>query len=232
MDITQLDPKVQDYLIEKLNPFLTDNRKELFNRILNYRTRHMVVVAEDIFQDRNAGAMIRTCDCFGIQDFHLIENKYSKKVTHSIAKGAEKWISRTNHKRDEENTLSCIQDLKAKGYRIIATTPHTNDQELYDFDVTKPAAFFFGSEDPGISQVVEEHADEFLKIPIYGFTESYNVSVATALILQHVTYKLRESDVNWHLNEDEKRELYLEWALKTIKKADIMADSFLKEYEG
>lgn len=232
MDISQFDPKTQDYLIEKLNPFLTDNRKDLFNRILSYRTRHMVVVAEDIFQERNAGAMMRTCDCFGIQDFHLIENKYSKKVTHSIAKGAEKWITRTNHKRDEENTLSCIHDLKSKGYRIVATTPHTNDQELYDFDVTQPAAFFFGSEDPGISEVVEEHADEFLRIPIYGFTESYNVSVATALILQHVTYKLRQSDVKWQLSDDDKRELYLEWALKTIKKADIMAESFLKEYHG
>ncbi len=219
------------YLIEQLSEFLTPHKQELFERILNLRTRHFVVAAEDIAQERNAGAMIRTCDCFGIQNFHLIENSHSKKATHHIAKGAEKWVTTKVHQRNEESTIACINELKAQGYRIVATTPHAPENSLDEFDISTPAAFFFGSEDPGISEVVEQHADELLTIPIYGFTESYNVSVATALILQHVTLKLHQSDVNWQLSDREKEELFLEWTIKTIRKPDLLIQKFLSERE-
>ena len=219
----------RNYLLEKLTPFLTEHKQQLFDKILNLRTRHFVVAAEDISHERNAGAMMRTCDCFGIQDFHLIENNHSKRATHFMAKGAEKWITKTVYDRDEESAIQCIHALKKKGYRIVATTPHAPENSLHDFDIRKKAAFFFGSEDPGISHLVEENADEFLTVPIYGFTESYNVSVATALILQQVTHKLHQSEINWQLTETEKKDLLLEWTIKSIRRPDPLIRRFLDE---
>ncbi len=227
--MTSYSAEERDYLLLKLVPFLTEHKQQLFQKILNYRTRHFVVAAEDISHERNAGAMMRTCDCFGIQDFHLIENNHSKKATHFMAKGAEKWISKSVYDRDEESALKCISALKANGYRIVATTPHAQQNALQDFDISSKAAFFFGSEDPGVSHLVEENADEFLTVPIYGFTESYNVSVATALILQHVTRKLHLSDVSWQLTENEKQDLLLEWTMKSVRSSELLVKRFLAE---
>jgi tRNA (guanosine-2'-O-)-methyltransferase len=91
---------------------------------------------------------------------------------------------------------------------------------LQDFDVSKKTAFVFGEEAEGVSNYVIENSDGFLKIPMVGFTESLNISVATAIILQDVTTKLRNSDINWELSKEEKEVLYIDWVKKTIKNVD------------
>src|SRR5690606_9686207 len=115
--------------------------------------------------------VMRTCDIFGIQDLHVVEEIVGKRIDKEIAMGAQKWVDLHRH----QHIVSCIKQLKNEGYRIVATTPHASMQTLDEFDVTKKAAFFFGKESDGLSDVVFKNADEFIQIPMYGFTESLNI---------------------------------------------------------
>ena len=208
-------------LVVYLESYLTERRKNLFQEVLSFRTRHFTVAIEDVFQRHNASAVVRSCEIFGIQDIHIIENKYQYKVSRHVAKGAQKWLDFHWYKNPEEdNTQVCIDKLKADGYQIIATTPHNESCMLHDFDVTKKSVFFFGVEKAGLSEKVMSQADGFLKIPMAGFTESLNISVAAAIILQDVTQRLRQSDVSWQLSEAEKLDKRIDWAKKTINNVD------------
>ena len=213
-------------LLNYFEGFLTDKRKNLFKNILDDRTRHFSVVLEDIYQAHNASAVVRTCDIFGIQDIHIIENKYTNKVSRHVAKGSQKWLNYYRYRADGDNTKVCLSSLKEKGYQIIATSPHNDSCLLQDFDITKKTAFVFGVEKEGVSDFVKEQADGFLKIPMFGFTESLNISVAAAIILQNATIKLRDSDVNWQLTDEEKDVLYFDWVKKTIKNVDKIEEYY------
>jgi tRNA (guanosine-2'-O-)-methyltransferase len=217
---------IDENLLTYLEGFLTDKRKILFKRVLEDRTRHFTVVLEDIFQPHNASAVVRTCDIFGVQDVHAIENKYNNKVSRHVAKGSQKWLNQYRYRNDGDNTKTCLNDLKEKGYQIIATTPHNDSCLLQDFDISKKTAFIFGVEAEGVSETVVENADGFLKIPMVGFTESLNISVAAAIILQDVTTKLRNSAVAWRLSNEEKEVLYFDWVQKTIKNVDKIEEHY------
>ncbi|WP_299667391.1 RNA methyltransferase [uncultured Polaribacter sp.] len=220
-----IDKKLLNYLED----YLTAKRKTLFKNVLENRTRHFTVVLEDIYQAHNASAVVRTCDIFGIQDVHIIENKYTNKVSRHVAKGSQKWLNQYRYREDGDNTKMCLERLKAKGYQIIATTPHNDSCVLQDFDISKKAAFVFGVEAAGVSDDVIDHADGFLKIPMVGFTESLNISVAAAIILQDVTSKLRNSDVDWQLSNEEKEILYLNWVKTTIKNVEKIEERYFQE---
>jgi tRNA (guanosine-2'-O-)-methyltransferase len=215
--------------IEYLEQFVTENRRNLFKQILNERTRHFTVAIEDISQPHNASAVVRSCDVFGVQDIHVIENSHHFYASNKVAKGAQKWLNfELYNKRNEHNTLNCIANLKNKGYQIIATTPHNDSGLLNNFDISKKTAFFFGDEANGLSNEVLENADGFLKIPMVGFTESLNISVAAAIVLQHVCEKLKNSSVNWQLSTDEKSEIYEVWLQKSIKNIKKVREEYAK----
>ena len=201
-----------DYL-EFLENILTDNRKEKFIKVLKDRTKHFTIAVEDIFQMHNASAVMRSCEVFGIQELHVIEERYGKRIDKEIAMGAQKWVDISTY----DSVTNCIDTLKDKGYQIIATTPHENDCLLEDFDISKPCALFFGTERDGLSDEILRRADGFLKIPMVGFTESLNISVSAAIIIQNLTNRLRNSDVVWKLTEEEILEKRLDWAKKSIK---------------
>lgn len=215
-------------LISYLSKVITPERFSLFNKIIKDRTRYMTVVLEDIFQPHNASAVLRSCDCFGVQDVHIIENENEYKVNPDVALGSSKWLNLYKYNETENNTLSTINALKKKGYRIIATTPHNDDVNLEDFDISKGKfALMFGSEQPGLSNIAMENADEFLKIPMFGFTESFNISVSAAIVLHHLSLKLRQSDIKFKLSEDEQNTIILEWLKQSIKKSDLIIKKFL-----
>ncbi|OBQ55416.1 RNA methyltransferase [Tamlana sp. s12] len=212
-------------LLEHLESYLTENRKQRFDTVLPQRTKHFTVATEDVYQLHNTSAVIRSCDVFGIQEVNIVEERNSKRIDREIAMGAQKWVDLNRY----HHVKSCISDLKQKGYQIVATTPHTNDCELHDFDVTKKSCFFFGRETEGLSQEVLDEADCFLKIPMVGFTESLNISVSAAIILQHVTTKLRRSDIHWELSENEINEKRLDWCKKTLKSYDDIVARFYEK---
>jgi tRNA (guanosine-2'-O-)-methyltransferase len=196
-----------------LEGILTDNRKERFQNVLATRTNHFTVAIEDIFQLHNTSAVMRSCEVFGIQQLNVIEEKYGKSIDKEIAMGAQKWVDVNRF----ESISACVENLKTKGYQIIATTPHENDCLLDDFDISKPSALFFGTERDGLSQEVLDFADGFLKIPMVGFTESLNISVSAAIIIQNLMSRLHKSDIVWQLSDHEILEKRLDWARKTIK---------------
>ncbi len=214
-------------IVEYLSQFVTEKRLATLNEALSNRTRYFTVALEDIYQSHNASAVLRTCDCFGFQDVHIIENKNEYKINPDVALGSSKWLNLNRYNANENNTLEAINKLKSQGYRIVATTPHTNDVSLNDFDVNKgKAALFFGTELEGLSDLMLEHADEYLKIPMYGFTESFNISVSAALVMHHLNYKLRKSDVKWQLTEEEINEIKFNWLKSSIKKSDLLISEF------
>ena len=201
-----------DYL-EFLENILTENRKERFLNVLKNRTRHFTVAVEDVFQMHNTSAVMRSCEVFGIQELNVIEQRFGKRIDKEIAMGAQKWVDINAF----DSISGCLDNLQSRGYQIIATTPHEDDCLLEDFDISKPSALFFGTERDGLSEEILKRADGFLKIPMVGFTESLNISVSAAIIIQNLTERLRKSNIQWQLSEDEIIEKRLQWAKNTIK---------------
>ena len=201
-----------DYL-NFLENILTDNRKEKFLKVLENRTKHFTIVVEDIFQMHNTSAVMRSCEVFGIQELNVIEQRYGKRIDKEIAMGAQKWVDINAF----DSITNCVDTLKDKGYQIIATTPHEGDCLMNDFDITKPSALFFGTERDGLSEEIMNRADGFLKIPMVGFTESLNISVSAAILIQNLTSRLRKTDIDWQLSEQEILEKRLERKKKSIK---------------
>lgn len=209
-------------LLEHLDGYLTEKRKVKFLKVLAQRTKHFTVAIEDVYQLHNTSAVIRSCDVFGIQEVHIIEEINRKRIDREIAMGAQKWVDLNRYNSVKDS----IRSLKNEGYQIVATTPHADDCLLQDFDISKKSCFFFGRETEGLSEEVLNEADCFLKIPMVGFTESLNISVSAAIILQDVTHRLKESKINWTLTETEKLEKRLDWIKKTVKSYDDIVKRF------
>ncbi|MDE5417358.1 RNA methyltransferase [Labilibaculum sp. DW002] len=225
-----MERKTLQQAVQFLEGFISDHRKEIIDKNVANRTRYIKIVLENIFQPQNASAVMRSCDCFGVQDLHVIENRNEYNLNPDVVMGSSKWVHLHRHNQEEKNTLSTISQLKEEGYRIIATTPHTNDILLPDFNLEKgKAAFFFGTELTGLSQEVMDHADEFVKIPMYGFTESFNISVCAALVLNHLSTELRRSKIDWQLSDNETLELKLDWLKKSVRASDKLLVEFFKK---
>ena len=200
-------------LLSYLERFITEERKGRFLEIIAQRTNHFTVAMEDVFQMHNTSAVVRTCEVFGVQQAHSIEGRFGKRLDAKIAMGAQKWVDVFRY----NDTQSCIDTLRAQGYQIVATTPHKDAYFLNDFDITKKSAFFFGTEKEGLSAQVLSQADTFLKIPMVGFTESLNISVAVAIVLQQLTDKLRRSEIAWQLSDEERLNTLIHWTKQSIR---------------
>ena len=218
----------KEALLEHLSSLITPNKKAKFDEYIRYRTRYITVVLEDIFQPHNASAVLRTCDCFGIQDIHIIENQNKYTLNPDVALGSSKWVNLIKYNRDPDNTRACIGLLRENGYRIIAMTPHKDDILLDECPLDQKIALLFGTELDGLSEVALKNADAFVKIPMYGFTESLNISVSAAISLFHLTEKLRNSNINWQLSDEEILDTKLQWAGSAVKRSDLIIQSFLK----
>ena len=173
----------------------------------------------------NTSAVIRSCESFGIQQAHVIEGKYGKRLDEEIAMGAQKWVDIHRYK----NSMETMAVLRDQGYEIVATSPHADSSLLQDFKLGGKIALFFGTETKGLSNNVLENADSNLKIPMVGFTESLNISVSAAIVLQHLTTVLRNSDFDWRMTSDEILEKRLDWTKKSIKSID---DILLRYHYG
>lgn len=216
-------------LISYLTEFISPRRKERFDEVMAQRINHLQIVVEDLYQAHNASAVLRSCDCFGVQYVHFIENKNTMKVSSDIALGAEGWVSIKKHNGAENNTRACLQKLKDEGFRIIATTPHKNNVTIDQLPVDKKMVLVFGTEKEGISEDVMEMADEFVKIPMYGFTESFNISVSAALCMYELTTRIREIVPNSYLSDTEKIDIYLDWLMNSIDKSELIVKEYLEK---
>jgi len=209
-------------LLKYLEGFITEERKKRFIEILAERTNHFTVAIEDVYQLHNTSAVIRSCDVFGIQNVHIVEKQFGERLDKNIAMGSQKWVDTTKY----NNVSDCVEALRKRGYQIIATSPHADANMLQDFDFYKKSALFFGTEKSGLTPELIKQADGFLKIPMYGFTESLNISVSAAIILQDLTTKLRSSDINWKLTSEEIIEKRIDWTKKSIRSLDDVLKRF------
>ncbi|PRX54440.1 TrmH family RNA methyltransferase [Flagellimonas meridianipacifica] len=215
----------KDDLLVYLERFLTEGRKKRFLEVLARRTRFLTVAIEDVYQLHNTSAVIRSCDAFGIQDVHVVEDRFGKRLDKNIAMGAEQWVD--VHRYD--TTTECIDSLKEMGYKIIGTTPHNDSNYLRDFRLDSKTALFFGTEKEGLSEEVMQLADGFLKIPMVGFSESLNISVSAAIIIQELSQQLRGSQLPWQLSPIEILEKRLDWTKKSIKDVEGIISRYLTE---
>jgi len=227
-----MDPLIYEPLITHLEQFVTCNKRDKITQILKHRTRYVTLVLEDIYQPQNASATLRTSECLGIQDIYIIENLNRYRVNPDVVLGAAKWLTlhRFNQK-DQNNTPDCLQMLREKGYSLVATSPETGGIKLEDIPLDRPLAFLFGNEENGLTQEAFETTDMRLRLPMYGFTQSYNISVSVAIMLSNIITRLQNSEITWLLTDVEKRELTLEWYRLIVDRSDVIERVFLDNFE-
>ena len=215
--VNRLDKLQQriDYLME----FMTPERIETLRRVLQMRTRYMTILTENTFHPQNASALVRHCEAFGVQDIHTVETRCKFNPNLNIVRGTDKWIDICRH----ESTTEALQSLKARGYRIVATTPHRESCTPESFDVSKGKfALVFGTEHAGISEEVMGAADEFLRIPMCGMVESLNVSASAAILIYQLSERMRQSLPKelWQLGKEEYLETLYTWSKGSVRDAD------------
>jgi tRNA (guanosine-2'-O-)-methyltransferase len=218
----ELDPELLSYLCR----FVTTERLARMQSVLEQRSRYLTVVLEDIFQPHNASAVLRTCDAFGIQDVHIIEKKNEYRINPDIALGSAQWLSLHRYRGERSDSREVVRGLKEKGYRIVATAPHADGHDLFSYPLEKgPVALVFGTELTGISDDIMDCADDFLTIPMYGFVESFNISVSVAICLSRLATHMRDLGLAWRLGDMERTALLFDWLKNSIRQSDrIIAD--------
>ena len=216
-------------LISYLSGFVTEARLKRFEEVLKNRTRHIAIGLENIYQPHNASAVLRSCDCFGIQDVHIIENENKYTFNPDVSLGSEKWLTLQRYNAGDKSLDNCIDTLKEKGYKIAVTSLHKDNYTIEEVPLTNKIALFFGTEMRGATAELESKADMFVKIPMLGFTESFNISVAAALIMYALSSRLRKENIKWELNEKDKETLRLQWLRNTIPKVELIEKDFLEK---
>lgn len=217
-----LSSKEQLYTLA--SQLISENKRDLFDRLAPLRTRHIAVVLEDIYQSHNASAVLRSCDCFGVQDVHVIEANNPFNPAGDVAVGSSKWVDYYPY----HDTPSAYQRLREMGYKIVATTPHTNDTLITDLDISQPIALVFGTELTGLTPQAIDLADSYVKIPMYGFTESFNISVCAALSLFSITERLRRSNIPWQLSDEQVLDLKLHWCTQAIRDGEKVLQNLIE----
>lgn len=229
-----MNKNIKKELLHYFAQFVTKNRQEKIKRILPLRTRRVGIVLEDIYQSSNTSAILRTADGLGVQDVHCIEGRNPFDVNAGISLGAAKWLTvdryRTEENQTNNPTKECIEFLKKEGYKIIATSPHAT-KSISDLPVEDKTMFLFGVEDEGLTEQAIHLADEVVEIPMYGFVESFNVSVSAALCLYDFTIRLRNSDIQWQLTEEEMLDLEIDWMRNSVENADALERRFFEDHK-
>lgn len=222
------DKKLRSELVTYLQQFVTEERQARLTEILENRTRHVTVVLEDLFQTQNISAVLRTCDCYGVQDVHVIKHRNEFEVHKDISMGADKWLNIYQYPHSDHNVKDCIDRLHEQGYWVAATLPDEQKRTIFDLPVERKTAFLFGTELTGLSDEAIKYADGNVLIPMYGFTESFNISNSAAIILSHFSERMRHSEAEWQLSPEEKEDLYFEWLQKSVKNPDGLIDYYMK----
>lgn len=216
------------HLYAWLLQFISNSKKEKIEEKLNNRTRYITAVLENVFDHQNSNAVIRSCEALGMQDIHIINYQSTFKPAKTVNKGSYKWMTVHKHvELDEAFQLSSIKLLKEKGYRIIATIPGKENYSPENLSIDKPLAVCFGQESSGITNRLLKLSDIQITIPMYGFTESFNISVAAGIVFYELSKRLRKSNINWHLTDSEKEELRWQWLENSLTEINYL----LKRYK-
>lgn len=228
-----MDPSEQNRLLTHyFRQFVSDHKKEFIEQVLDQRTRYLTVVLEDIYQSQNASAVVRSCECLGLQDIHIIETSSSWSANRQVLKGSDKWLDIIRYqKKNDNNTEDCFNHLRERGYRIAVTDPSPDGIAIEAVPLEKPLAIVMGNEHRGSSAYALDQADMKVHIPMAGFTESLNISVSAAICINALLSRLRKSEFPWPLKEEEKDLLRLQWYKKVVRRSELVEREFLRSIE-
>jgi len=223
----------REALTAHLATLITPRRRDLIERTLDLRTDHLALALEDIYQPHNASATVRTCECLGIQNIHIIENRNRYEVNPDVVLGSVKWVSLHRYREPgADNTAACVARLRSLGYRIAATSPHRDGCTPETLPIERPLAVLFGTEEKGLTDGALACADLTVRIPMFGFTESFNISVSVAVLFSHLVRRLHASDIAWHLAPERRDTLRLQWYRRAVKRGAVIAEEFLRSRGG
>ncbi len=211
-------------IFEYLQQFLTEERCQKIERFSQESSDFVLPVIEDVYQFRNAAAIVRSVEACGFHKIVAMESENEFNPNYRVTKGAENWVEveRLPH------NLESLKQIKNRGYKIVAVSPENNATQLSDFNISEPVALVFGTEKEGVSAEILDFADETLSIPMYGFTKSFNVSVAAAICVYDLRQKLESSEINFKLSEDKLWEMKVRWAVNSIKSGEQILEKYLR----
>ena len=206
-----------------LKQFLTDERLSKIEHFSQESSDFVLPVMEDVYQFRNAAAIVRSVEACGFHHVVALEEENVFNPNLKVTKGAETWVK----VEKMPNNLDSLKEIKNRGYKILAVSPENNATMLPDYEVKEPIALVFGTELEGVSDEILEFADETLAIPMYGFTKSFNVSVAAAICMYELKQKLMKSGIDYKLSEEKLLEMKIRWTVNSIRSGEELLERFL-----
>jgi tRNA (guanosine-2'-O-)-methyltransferase len=210
---------------EYLKQFLTDERLQKIEHFAPESSDFVLPVLEDVYQFRNAAAIVRSVEACGFHKVVALQEENNFEPNLKVTKGADTWVEVEKLPRNMES----FQKIKDKGYKIVVVSLENNAKMLPDYEITEPIALVFGTEMEGVSQEILDFADETLAIPMYGFTRSFNVSVAASLCMYELKQKLLKSDIDYKLNEEKLLKMKIRWAVNSMRSGEQILAKYLKD---
>ncbi|MBW8361188.1 MAG: RNA methyltransferase [Kaistella sp.] len=210
---------------EYLKQFLSDERLRKIEHYAQESSDFVLPVMEDIFQFRNAAAIVRSVEACGFHKIVAMESENIFNPNLRVTKGAETWVE----VEKMPHNLDSLQEIKNRGYKILAVSPEKNVVMLPDYDLKEPVALVFGTEKEGVTEEILDFADETLAIPMYGFTKSFNVSVAAAICFYEMKQKLIKSGFDYKLSEEKLWEMKVRWTVNSIQSGEQILAKYLRE---
>ena len=170
-----------------LEPLLTPERIARIDQVIDARLGSIVAAVEDTYDPHNAAATLRTCEALGLQELYVIEPGLRFSAAKGVTRGAHRWLDLHRF----SDAAAAIGDLEARGFRVYATLPDPNAISIEDVDVSSPVAVVFGNEHDGVSPAVIAACHGAVTVPMFGFTESYNLSVTVGLCMSRLAARRR-----------------------------------------
>lgn len=213
-------------VLEQIGPLLTDSRRARIQEVVRDRCFKIGVVLEGIYDRGNISAVMRTAEGLGFANFHVVETQERFKEANRVTQGADKWVE----VRKWKSTSEVVQELKREGKRIVVTALTEKAKPIHEIDFSVPTALVLGNEKDGASKEIIEAADDVVIIPMTGFVQSFNISVAGALSLFQI---LRDRSVrlgrNGDLTEEQQQILAAHYYLRT---QDSAVDVLRRKFSG
>lgn len=213
-----MDPKTSF-----LSGFLSRRRLARINEVLERRTRNVTLLLEDLYDPHNAAACIRTAEAFGLQEVHIVERTTKFQSARGVSVGAEKWVDLFRYPTPEQ----AVESLKSRGFFLAGASLAAGTTPLTQVDFTRPTAILLGAEHAGLSNFLHDACDTLFHIPMLGFTQSFNVSVAAGIILYHVvSERVAHFGRSGDLTPEDKNRLRAEWIRKSVRNVDLLLERF------
>lgn len=210
---------------EYLQQFLTEERLKKIEHFAPESSDFVLPVVEDVYQFRNAAAIVRSVEACGFHKVVALQEENNFEPNLRVTKGADTWVEVEKLPRNMES----FQKIKDKGYKIVAVSLEKNAKFLPEYEITEPIALVFGTEMEGVSKEVLDFADETLAIPMYGFTRSFNVSVAASICMYELKQKLIKSNIDYKLNEEKLLRMKIRWTVNSIKSGEMILAKYMKD---